>query len=368
MIRRLKLAGLIIIFIIIRWSSTIAQTLDCQQVLIQANDEFNAGRFYGIPGLLSDCLERFTNEQKVQAYHLLAQTYLIIDDPMAADDSYLRLLEADPEYVADPSKDPIDIVYLSSKFTATPIFTPHLRAGGNVSMVRTIYEVNTEGYAVARKFSLKPGFQVGVGMDWNLNDNISLGGELQYSFRDYQITRTGIAVDDDLIITERQSWVDVPLYAKYKDHLGKIRPFGYVGFSFNFLINASVELETVNRGSTSESGILPTVGQTENVTYKRNFINRSVVLGGGIYYKIGKNFLFADARYSIGLTNLANEKIFYSKEGDLLANTIGRYKWIGDLYRQDFISVSVGYVRPIYNPRKLKKARSKNVLKNVDDN
>ncbi|MGV8837843.1 tetratricopeptide repeat protein, partial [Cellvibrio sp.] len=88
----------------------------------QADDEFNAGRYYGISTLLQPCLDRndFTNEQKVRAYLLLAQAYLILDNPTAAEDSYLQLLRADPEYVANPARDPIDVYYLSKKFTSTP--------------------------------------------------------------------------------------------------------------------------------------------------------------------------------------------------------------------------------------------------------
>src|SRR5271154_2886847 len=106
-----------------------AQSTECEQTLNQATSEFTSGHFYEIPGLLKPCLDRndFTNEQRVRAYLLLCQAYLIVDDPIAAEDSYLKLLKADPEYVATKEKDPIEIVYLSSKFTSTPIFTPHLR-------------------------------------------------------------------------------------------------------------------------------------------------------------------------------------------------------------------------------------------------
>lgn len=94
---------------------------DCEQILIQADDEFNAGRYYGIPALLKPCLDQgFSSEQKVRAYLLLTQAYLILDDPIAADDSYLKLLKADPEYVANPARDPIDVYYLSRKFISTP--------------------------------------------------------------------------------------------------------------------------------------------------------------------------------------------------------------------------------------------------------
>src|SRR3954466_12824142 len=152
-----------------------AQGSDCDLALTHAESEFSAGHFYSIPSILGRCPEQgLSRENTVRAYLLLCQAYLILDNPIAADDSYLKLLKVDPEYVATEDKDPIDIVYLSKKFTATPIFTPHFRIGLNTSLYRSIYSVSTEPYGVQSHNTLKIGFQIGGGLDWNIDDNFSL--------------------------------------------------------------------------------------------------------------------------------------------------------------------------------------------------
>ena len=99
------------------------QNSSCQEVLQQARESFDAGNFYEIPAKLKPCLDRgFNRSQRIQAYYLLTRTYLMIDDPISAENSYLELLRLDPEYDIDEDQDPIDIVYLSRKFTTTPIF------------------------------------------------------------------------------------------------------------------------------------------------------------------------------------------------------------------------------------------------------
>ncbi len=359
----------LIVCLFISCAGGVAQDLtDCQQTITVASQEFEAGHFFGIPSLLKNCLDRgFTDEQKVQAYLLLAQTYLILDDPIAAEDSYLKLLRADPEYVATPAKDPIDVVYLSKKFTATPVFTPHLRIGGNGSIVRTIHEVNTDGMSVERDNAIKPGVQLGVGLDWNINDHISIGGEALFSRKVFKTTRSGLALDDIQTLTERQTWFDFPIYIKYRDNIGNIRPYAYAGFAINLLVTAKGELRTENLSPTlSESGSrVPTEGPDERLTYKRNLVNQSIVAGGGVYYKIGKDFLFADLRYMGGLSNLTDtETNFYAEDGTF-STTIARYRWIGDYFRLDNLALSVGYVKPIYNPRKIKKAKTRKVLKEI---
>lgn len=341
------------------------QETGCLQQLSVATEEFSAGRFFGIPSLLKECLERgFTNEQRVQAYYLLAQVYLILDDPIAAEDSYLKLLRADPEFIATPENDPIDLVYLSKKFTATPIFTPHLRVGGNVSIVRTIREINTEPYPVERNDRFRPGFQLGGGLDWNLNDNLSVGGEILFSFKSFKIIKSGISTDDRQELIERQTWFDIPVYVKYRDNLGKVRPFGYAGISLNALLGSSVELRLENQ-SPSLGSQVPTEGPNEKVGYKRTFLNRSLLVGGGVYYKVGRNFIFADVRYLAGLNNLTNEKKNFEGEDGLFSQNISRYRWAGDYYRLDNISLSFGFVKPLYNPRKIKRANTKKIMRDI---
>src|ERR1044071_1212444 len=74
---------------------------DCLTKLSTAESEFASGRFYGIPAMLDECLKgnKFSNEEKVRVYMLLTQVYLLTDNPLEADNSYLRLLTANPEFV-----------------------------------------------------------------------------------------------------------------------------------------------------------------------------------------------------------------------------------------------------------------------------
>lgn len=359
------LAGFFLISCII---PALSQTNECEQTLNQAGDEFNAGHFYGIPALLKPCIEKnvFSSEQKVRAYLLLCQAYLIIDDPIAAEDSYLKLLTADPEYVANDEKDAIDVVFLSKKFTSTPIFTPHIRIGGNTSLYRTIYDINTQSRPNSLRHVLKPGFQVGGGVDWNITDNISLCSEVLFSYKAFKSIRSGIAIDDRQTITEKQLWFDVPLYLKYTDHQGLIRPFFYAGIAANFLMRSRAAMEFVNESPSIPSQTV-SAGPDADLYYFRRKVNRSLVFGGGVRYKIGKDFVFADLRYMAGLTNLSNNS--YSPDqnsnGKVTSNRASQYESVDSKFRLDNLSISVGYVRPLYNPRKIKKARGANKVSRI---
>src|SRR5687767_3189962 len=104
--RRIK-NTLAILLIFIVCAQVAAQDEDCELTLTRATDEFNAGHFYGIPSILSNCLSKFTKEQRQRANLLLTQTYLLLDDPIGAKRSYLEVLHANPEFVTDEKIHPI---------------------------------------------------------------------------------------------------------------------------------------------------------------------------------------------------------------------------------------------------------------------
>ena len=329
----------------------IAQNNECEQTLNFASAEFEAGRFYGLPNILKPCLEKgFSTEQKVRAYLLLTQAHLIMDDAASAEDSYLKLLKANPEYIAT-TRDPIDVYYLSKKFTATPIFTPHVRIGLNTSLIRTIYGLNSNSVSDpnASHKTFKIGYQIGGGIDWNLNDRWSICLGFGYAKKVLKSTLHNYPGGSQGTFTEKQDWFDIPLYLKYSVDSGKIRPFAYAGIAANLLFNSKLAPEGVDFNSPDPGGQQVSQAPDQSITSMRNFFNRSLVFGGGAKYKVGKNFFYVDVRYMAGLSNVVKNTGF-----NPLMTQFPELQ--SDFFRVDNLSVSFGYVKPLYDPRKKKKA------------
>jgi Outer membrane protein beta-barrel domain len=339
----------------------------CEQTLNQASAEFDAGRFYGLPALLKNCLERgFTSEQKFRAYYLLAQAYLILDDPIAAEDSYLKLLRINPEFKPNVKADPIDLVYLSRKFTSRPRFTPHARIGANISLPGSIYGISTYSSDVTLKQTLRVGFQIGGGVDFNINDNWSICTEGNLSTKSFTNTISRIAKDDNSVIIDKSSWIDIPFYVKYSYDSGRWRPFAYVGGALNLLLSSTASA-TFNDNTVSSLSTSTKIAQGADVdlAYQRQSLNRSFLFGGGVKYKIGKNFVYADARYMVGLNNITTpEKNYYNSNGTL-SSTLTTYQYVSDFFRLDNLSISFGYIAPLYDPRKIKKISTKGFFRNL---
>lgn len=356
-----------------------AQIQDCEAVLTQALDEFGQGHFTGIPGMLDECLSTgFSREQRQRAYQLLVQTYLILDDPIGAKASYLNLLRSNPEFIADPERDPIDVVYLSRKFTATPIVSVFAYGGLNTQLARVIYE-HLKAPNETKTYTPRSGFHLGGGIDWNINDNMVLTGEVNYAYSSYEVysegyfrSRASSETFDALDTKDHQHWLDIPISVKYVDNTGKIRPFGYLGYAVDLLFAdyANFGLTNPDVASITEDNngnpVFHSASQNLNTPSKkmtplRNTFNRSFFLGGGIRVKFGLNFVFADLRYSFGNTNISNGKYTDAEVTQDIA-------FMDDYFRLDRVSLSLGYIWPLYKPRELRKARTRGVLRNVMKN
>lgn len=350
----------------------------CEVVLTQASEAFAAGHFNQIPEMLKGCLATGQKKEwRQRAYLLLAQTYLLLEDPEGAEKSYLEVLRANPEYTTDAARDPIDLVYLSSKFTARPIFSLYANIGANISFVNVIRNNEAITGAVGESYAMLPGFQAGGGVDWNYDDNLMLSIGGQYLNTAYRLEKTNAFEKDKSTLTERQSWVRLPLSVRYTFIKNKFRPYGYAGVSADLLLGArSTFVYSDQNFDEAQGGI--TADEQESPIYKfkpkRNTLNWSVFLGGGLRYKIGLNYVFADLQYSAGMTNIVDTENYLfdytladrtSDEFESSGEPLTTWAHVDDFFKLDNLLLSIGYVHPIYKPRKLNRARSKSVLRSI---
>jgi opacity protein-like surface antigen len=359
-----------ILLIVVSFSKVTLAQDECEVILTQATDEFNAGHLTGIPAMLKDCLDKNQRRDwRQRAYLLLAETYLLLEDPVNAEKSYLNVLRANPEYITDPSRDPIDLVYLSGKFTATPIFSFHGYAGPNITPVRVIHEIQSGGEPYTQKdYSVRVGWQVGAGAEYNYNDYLSATLGANFSRTTFKQTTTNLfGIDKDIIeIIDRQNWLTLPISVKYTQPKGKWRRYGYVGFSFNYLMGDKADVDINNRDAKADSeteertSFDKTISNVDLVDY-RNRYNSSFFIGGGVKYKYKLDYFYFDLRYSFGMKNVANPEDRYN------SLTLGLpYPNVDDDFRIDNLAFSVGYIHPFYKPRKLQKARTKSVLRKIE--
>lgn len=341
------------------------QQQDCEAVLAEATDEFNAGHFHSIPSILNNCLTKFTSEQRQRAHLLLVQTYLLLDNPIGAKTSYLEVLKENPEFVPNPEALPMDVVYLSKKFITDPIFSWFIKAGTNLSPIRVIYDLNAYGSTdVKENYSEKPGYQAALGAEFYKSQRLGIKTEINYMSTAFTHSTQNFFGNDKKDISERQHWLGLPVAISYYSKRPRYQPYGYLGYEGSWLLKDVMNINISKvEGEDSSDQKSPDI----DATNKRNRINQSILFGGGIKYKLGLDYLFLDLRYSFGLRNVVRPDALYadysndpiSPEFVKSLEVISHYAHVDDYYRIDSVAISVGFIRPLYKPRELKEGKTR---------
>ncbi len=327
----------------------------CDQKLGEAEDNFESGKFYGIPELLSPCLKNgFSREEKIRAYRLLTITFLYLEDQNSADKSYLELLKLSPEYEVNTDLDPGELIAHHAKFTTRPFVYLIAKGGVNLTHYNQIVDVsmnNTNDGSQTEKSLF--GFNVAFGSEFTIYKNLHLGVEGMLHRKNFEITDKQFVlngVTDSRITKLRQTYTELefPLYIKYSFFKPKISPFVYAGAAPSILFLAGIKESQIQKGA----DISP---QPDFDIYNlRNKVNYSLLGGFGIKYKIGINYLTVEFRHQRSMLNYSNEKDIWDSKSRLGKNLKYPSAYIDDFFRLSNTSILFGFVYPIYKPRKIK--------------
>jgi hypothetical protein len=310
--------------------------------------------------MINSCIkDGFSKEQKITAYRLLTLTYLYLNYYEEADKSYLELLKLSPEYNINDELDPMEIINHHDKFTTKPLFYLTLgKFGVNVSYASVLMD-----YSISRsqngsdKYSTVLGFHAGFGAEMVIYQNLHLAGE-------FMVTNQKIHLNDmhwDFYSTNMDishTKVEIPILLKYNFLLDKVNPFIQAGVSPSYMFNSSIQniegayLAPGDNGDLEEFPVQP---RPEISTAKlTNALNYSAVIGGGINYKIGLNYISFEVRYSMEMLNVTKENDRWREDFTEARDLKFPMGHVGDDYKLSNLSFFVGFVKPLYKPRKIK--------------
>jgi hypothetical protein len=160
-----------------------------------------------------------------------------------------------------------------------------------------------------------------------------------------------IFINSEVVSNESQFWVDAPLTFKYTIGKGKLKPYLRAGAALNIILLNNATLVRRVAGTTQNEY----TGSEVSLTAQRNTLNISAVFGAGLTYKLGYGFLFLDARYNLGFSNIVKKDSRY----DFLNNQVFNYGFIDSDLSIESIQVSVGYMYSFY---KVHKKKTKQVI------
>mgnify|MGYP002637211985 FL=1 len=148
--------------------------------------------------------------------------------------------------------------------------------------------------------------------------------------------------------TDVASYIDIPLSIRYNiDTKKKVTPYVFAGVEANLLLSASR-----NNGERTGAQSISAGSQNLKATKERNSQNYALIGGIGFKYRIQTHFFKFELKYSNGMTNVINPENRYVDQ-----TTVFRLAHVDNNQSLNVVSANFGYVRSIYNPKKLKKYR-----------
>lgn len=325
--------------------STAGAQDDCGTSLDRAIDLYENASFTEVISLLNPCLEKgLVEEERWQAYRLLALSYLFLNDVENADMAIRKLLEINPRYQPNPGRDPIELIRPLQSYGSYPRF----HAGPKGGLSYSIQEI-TERHLVAGNSDLSRsglflvGNDFGLTFDLAITPSISFAIEMLYSSRSFGYT----AEPQPTIHTEyaeHLSWLNIPLLIRYQFDAGSVRPFIYGGYSMQALLGASSDFTTTvfDLDSNAEPAAVRSEYSNNGVrstTDRRSALNHGLVAGAGILYPLGAGLIMIDLRYEHGLAQLVRPEARFTDN-----DAVFRFLHVDDDFRIRSFGLQIGYV------------------------
>ena len=310
---------------------------NCVQILKRAQISYDEGRISEVPYLLESCLKNgFNKEEAATAYRLLTLTYLYLDEPQKADESILKLLRLNPDYRVNTAIDPTEFINLYNKYRTRPILKFGVKGGINWMFFNVTKDNDTNGNSDDRvKMQSQAGFQIGFTSEFDLSSRVEFSPELLYAIKEFKFQFShNYQVNT---YNERLNILSLPLIFKYNLRKDKdLRPYIITGFEPSFLLSA-----TANTTGALNSPSL-------NVTYERTRFSYAAIVGVGLKNKVGPGIASIGARFVYGLNDQVNE--VYHNNGTRPLT----YGAVISRYTLNTFNLNVGYIIPIYKPKKIK--------------
>jgi outer membrane protein with beta-barrel domain len=336
---------------------------DCSESLNRARDEFNAGHLEAVPNILHDCIKNgFSKAQKVDAYRILTITYLYLDDPIGAENSFLALLAVEPQFQVAES-DPVELEYLSKQFITNPITSYFIKAGANFSTATVLFSNPIGRDTDPVNYRIGAGFNFMGGMDLHFNEIVSLTMELELSSRALVKEFVPFAQVEPQKGREVLTAVhgSIPVSVKFTYPGIKFLPYVYGGYSpsFTILTRSNNTRDPVNSEELVNNGL--------KLNSQTPAFSHSLIFGAGLKARVGKRFGYKyailDFRYRSGMTNMNNEASQYD-----FSNPDNKWRILRQLnnpddFRWNGFEVAIGFVWPIYKPRAKNSVTIQTVIK-----
>jgi hypothetical protein len=316
----------------------------CGQSLIEAEGAYYAGRLDEVRRILNDCLyDGFTKDQKVEAYKLIALSWIFSRNYASADSALVSLLKLRPRFEPG-AQDPPELQSRLDNIESRPLVGLHLLLGQYLPVFHVDEVYNLRGQPTDVTYSSSAGFVMGVASSYYLTKHWLIEASFETQEVEFEINN-----DDDLVETRmnevqaRSQWVAMAGYShQWK---GGIGIQALLGASYSTLRSATSSLYRLETVANSDDVIYREQLDFSNMAHRRRTEVRPMVLlrfltpQKNLPYQLNVFF-----RYEWGLASSVKDR--YGN----IPQTI-EYEWIEDDFRVSYFTLGLNITIHKYRVR-----------------
>jgi hypothetical protein len=316
---------------------------DCRNTLYDAGKLFEAGRFQDCISTLETCYKGMHNkEERFQAYRLLAQSYLNLNNKDEANLFVMKMLKLKPDYQVFPNIDPIDFSRLVNRYKVQPGIYLGLKTGLNITTesLKKSYSL----FVADQYYSPARGYNIGFEISQVMSRRLMLSYELSSSR--FSISHTIPDAGNYMqLYSEEENFTDLHIngifklltVAKLSFNLGLGGGAGYLYSS-----NINLTLKNLTSGEISQ--------HTKDALPERNRLQPFLSANASLQYALNRGVLTLAGGYSYYFMNTVK-----SSERMRDADFIFNYHYVNDDIALRVTSFNIGYKIPVHWNISLKK-------------
>lgn len=319
----------------------------CDSKLEEANRAYYNGEFNTVLTLLEPCAASMsTKELRVEAYSLLSQSAIMIQNDSLAESNALNTLKEDPFYTPKSTS-----LRLYQQIHENFVIRNYLNLGYSMGFNNSSFSIlDYHSYASITdeptEYESFTGFNLNIWASYFILYDFYLRTGLSY--QQHEFFQEEIIFDYQSVSSrETYRYLSIPLQLEYQFSKWKLKPFVNGGFSYHMLTSATADIQN----SPLEGGIPnPFAGVTRSlenydVSDQRTTGNWNLLLGGGLRYQI-KHFSFeASIYYENGENNLVDETKRFDDE-----MLYSDYSYLSDDFKLRQLSFNLGIVYSFLKP------------------
>jgi hypothetical protein len=317
------------------FAHTVCAQDDCENALFQANRLYENGNIDDAIDRLESCVSSLaSDEEKFEAYKLLASAYGDLKDNVVRDEYLQLMLRMRPDYLNKPNNDSKELSRAMSQFKVVP--QTHIGAiiGSHINYPKI--KESFSALNVAQNYTPTVGYQVGLEIDYHLfkQTSATFGASIRGMSIDHEMIDEGAWQKN---YTELMTFSQFNVgAAQYVNLTKKMRGFAGLDLGLGFMYRAKVNLKTENfRLGTIEQA-------TKDVIEERNKVIPNLTIKAGVSFDIDIALVSLDLGYSSYARTTLKKDIRNSDQ-----DFIFRTQYINDDIVPKLLMFNIGFAVPL---------------------